>query len=202
MNAMKFHLKDLFNLLIKFLKNPIDEIKSPPDWGWKKLLVTHVLITFVVGFFLTLLEMGFTSREFSMTGLVLGTTSRVILTFFTAMITSLFFFYSLQVFMDQKVLFRKIFTVVFFSLLPFFIFQIVRPFSSVVDLIGFGFTAFLLIVGLVENFSLEKKVAIKLIGALYALFFVVWLIGHLDEDRSSRNIDKIKWQAPEVQLGN
>ena len=69
----------------------------------------------------------------------------------------------------------KIFTFVILSSIPFYIFQIISEYFAPITLIGFGFSFLLAIVGLSENFKVEKKRAYQLIGILFALVLVTWL---------------------------
>jgi hypothetical protein len=65
-----------------------------------------------------------------------------------------------------------------------------------------AYTAFLLWIGFVSNFQIDRKVALKMIGILYAIFFVFWIWGLVNSSsRWERSWNSEHIEAPEVELG-
>jgi hypothetical protein len=126
-----------------------------------------------------------------------------ILTLITTFISSLFFYYTFQIFSEKILDFKALFTVVFFANVPFFVFQVISGFFPPILLVGLAFTAMLLIVALVDNFQLPKRFTTRLIVIIYVVFVATyaiawWTTGHsADHWRTPTEKD-----APEVKLGN
>jgi len=96
-----------------------------------------------------------------------------------ALLLALFLYYYFQFFEKRTEDFRRIFTLVILSSLPFYIFQILSEYFAPVTLIGFSFTALLAVVGLTENFSLTKKRAYQIVGFLFVLVVVAWILNRM-----------------------
>ena len=60
--------------------------------------------------------------------------------------------------------------------IPFYIFQIASEYFPPVTLVGFGFTSLLCVVGLSENFKVDRKRAYQIAIFLYLLVLATWLL--------------------------
>jgi len=195
-DSIKSDLSEIKNQFSTYLRNPVDNIKKLPDWEWRRILISVLLITSICGMISGLIHQAF--------GRVLyGFFLMPILTLIVISISSLFFYYVFQIFFERLIEFRKLFTVVFFANVPFFIFQTISELFPPISLIGLAFTALLLIVAFVENFQLPRPFIAKLIAFIYLLFVVIsiftYVKSYLDfkETRRSSNDKK----APPVYLG-
>lgn len=189
-------LLDVKKVLLTYIKNPIQEIKVLPDWTWPKLIAVQAAFTAICGALAGLLE------EKIVFSVIAGLISMPFITLITVAVSSLFFYYCFQIFADKTVSFRKMFTIVFFANIPHFIFQIASGFLPPVILVGLAFSAFLLVVGFVEHFQVQKRLVIRIIAALYAIFFVIWIVGRINSSRFENDWGSdIKMEAPEVELG-
>jgi hypothetical protein len=180
--------------LINYLKHPIREIAHVPDWTWSELICVQVVITALTG-----VLTGVVGKSFL--GVLSGFFLTPILTMITIAVSSLFFYYLFQVFAGQTLPFRRLATVVFFANLPFFIFQVLSGLVAAVSLIGFAFTAVILIVGFVENFQLPRRLVVRVIVGLYVAIFLVWIWGRWDSLQIGRDWRSERMEAPEVHLG-
>lgn len=180
--------------LISYLKHPIREIRQVPNWSWPELAVAQLTATAATG-----AVTGLVNR--SVIGVVTGLILTPILTLVTIAVSSLFFYYLFQILAGQTLPFRRLATVVFFANLPFFIFQILSGLVPPISLIGFAFTAVILIVGFVENFQLPRKLVVRLIAGIYLAIFLVWVWGRWDSLRIERTWQPETVTAPEVHLG-
>ena len=179
--------------LFNFLKNPFQSIKTLPDWNWQILILTQILITSGTG------ALGgiFVSPLAFLGGLFIVP----ILTLITVSITTLFFYYVIQIFYKKTYSFRQMFTLVFLANVPFFIFQILSPIVPIISLFGLAISGVLIGIGFMEHLQLEKKFVTRLIAGLFILFSLIWLWGHLDSSKIEKTFKSKKYQAPEVKLG-
>ncbi len=177
LDGLFLELRENLFFIFQFLKNPVLEITRLPDWKWINLFILLFGISLASG-----IGAGFLPPN------PYRILSGMILFPFMALVmnglTSFFIYYFFQVFKGVTHSFRKIFTLVFFANIPFYLFEIGSGLLPPITLIGFAFTAFILIVGLISNFSLEKKIAIRLIGGIYAVILLLWIYNQIDS-RSS-----------------
>jgi hypothetical protein len=175
-----------------FLRQPIKEIRSAPDWSWQQILIVHAFVTALTGFCSGLANRSLHSSIFGL----------FIMPFLTAVmitISTLFFYYVFQIFGDRVIHFRKLFTVVLLANIPFFIFQIMSGLFPPITLFGLGFSALLLIVGLIDNFQLPRKFVMKLIAGIYILFFIIYASSRINDLEWGKRSNSLN--APEVKLG-
>ncbi|MBX2993504.1 MAG: YIP1 family protein [Bdellovibrionaceae bacterium] len=192
----KAKLQNLTQSLIAFLRHPIREIPHVPDWTWPELITVQVLVTSLTG-----AVAGLVAR--SVIDIFVGIVFRPIITLVTLLISALFFYYFFQIFAQRTLDFRKLTIVIFFSSLPFFIFHILSGLIPPINLIGFAFTAVILVVGLVENFQLPKKLVLRAIAGIYIVIFLMWIWGRWDslQIETGWRGGSIENEAPEVHLG-
>lgn len=160
--------KNLIRELIEFIKNPIEKITNLPDWNWPSVFTVQILLALVSGILAGLIKMNFYRMLY---GLFL----MPIVTTISALLLALFIYYYFQFMENRTESFRKIFILVILSSIPFYIFQIASEYFAPITLIGFGFTSLLAIVGLNENFKVEKKRAYFLIGTLFIFVLLAWI---------------------------
>ena len=196
---IKDDLVEIKNSLIPFLRHPMTEIKHSPDWTWHRIFLLQILITASTGFLAALVDR---KSAFS---LIASLIVSPILTLLMLGISSLFFYYCFQIFASHTVSFRKLFTIVLFANIPQFIFQILNGFVPPITLVGMAFTALLLLVGFVENLKVDRKLVVRLLAALYAIFFAVWIANLISNSHLEKNWhaekEREREETPEVQLG-
>jgi hypothetical protein len=186
-------VRDSVEAIIVYLKHPVEQIKYLPDWSWRRVLLALVVLSAISGF---------------IKNMIVGNTLVAILSIFSNPILSLlmiltscvFFYYSLQIFLKKTVDFRKLFVMLFFANLPLMFFQILSEVLSPVTLVGLSFSCFITIVGITENFSVDKKWALKLVGSAYALLFFVWVAGQIKSLGLEENFEPRAHRAPRVEL--
>jgi len=165
-------LNELIHFLIDYIKNPIQKISDLPDWNWASLFTVHILLSVISGVLAGLIKFNFYRVAF---GLFL---MPVVSTVSTLMM-SLFLYYYFQFIEKKTENFRKIFTLVVLSSIPFYLFQIISEYFSMVSIIGFAFTSLLTVVGLCDNFKVEKVRAYKVVGAVFLLVLLTWISNKL-----------------------
>lgn len=166
-------LKEIARKVVSFIKHPITEIQNLPDWSWGRLLILNALFAMLSG-----ILMGFLPPNFYRiaAGILI---SPLVSTIMNGLM-SLFLYYYFQVFEYRTVSFRRLFTQTFFASIPFFLFQTISEYLPPISLLGFALTGLIMVVGLVENFQLEKKRAIKLMSIVIGVVFLVWLWNRID----------------------
>ncbi len=164
----KIDFKKIIDTLIEFIKNPIVQIAKIPDWNWPSLFFVQIMIAISSGLLAGIIKL-------NIYRIAAGILIMPVVSTITSLLMATFFYYYLQFFENRTEDFRKIFTFVILSSIPFYIFQIISEYFAPITLIGFGFSFLLAIVGLSENFKVEKKRAYQLIGILFALVLVTWL---------------------------
>lgn len=165
----KVNFRDLFQFLIAFIKHPVQKISVLPDWNWAALFVVQILLAVVSGTLAGVIKLNFYRIA---SGMIL----MPIVSTVAALMLALFLYYYFQFFENRTEPYRKIFTLVILSSIPFYLFQILSEYFAPVTLIGFGFTALLAIVGLCDNFAVSRKRAYQLIGILFTLVLVAWIL--------------------------
>lgn len=170
------NVREVLQYIFEYLKQPIERIKVLPNWSWPALIITLVCLSMVSGVITGLIPPNFFRI---MGGLIISPLVSAATTF----VGALFIYYYFQVYEKQTHSFRKIFTLLIFANIPFFIFQIGSEIIPPITLVGFAFTALLMAVGLTENFHLEKRKSIRLVTILFAIVFVLWLWNRIDMSR-------------------
>ena len=179
----------LFNYLVDFIRHPFDEIKNIPEIQWKALIIFQFcLISFSV-----IVSNLLAPFAISITHMIISLVSSLLA---TALI-SIFFHYLFLIICYKSLNFIKIYSLVLFAHIPLAIFHLASSLFPPSDLIGLGFSAFLMFTGLTERFNIEKRLASKVILILYSVFSIYWMI-HLFTFRKypiltePQNLDKIE----------
>lgn len=171
--------KEVLAYILDYLRHPVERIKSLPDWSWTVLLVTLVALSMGSGVLTGLIPPNFFRV---MGGFIISPIVGVTTTF----IGSLFIYYYFQVYEKRTCSLKKIFTLVLFANIPFFVFQVGSELIPPITLVGFAFTALLMAVGLTENFQMDKRRSIRLVTILFAIVFILWLWNRIDISRLER----------------
>ncbi|MFN7453330.1 MAG: YIP1 family protein [Pseudobdellovibrionaceae bacterium] len=187
---LKHQLEVYRSQLVRFLRNPIQEIKNVPQWSWNDILLFTGLITAAVGLLAGIVEKN-----------VFMVISFPLLTLILTGVAALFFYYGFQIFAGKTISVRQIFLLLIFANIPFFIFQIGASLIPPLILVGFAFTALLLIVGFTENFQIPRKVVVRFMAALYLVIAFIWIVQMIESSRLIKSLQKDDFEAPEVHLG-
>lgn len=164
--------KALIDFLIDFVKHPIQKISNLPDWNWASLFVVHLILAVASGVLAGLLKFNFYR-------VAAGLFLMPIVSTVAALMMSLFLYYYFQFFENRTENFRKLFTLVVLASIPFYVFQIFSEYLSVISLIGFAFASLLSIVGLCDNFRVQRTRAYKVVGVIFGLVLVAWITNNL-----------------------
>lgn len=160
--------KALIQFLVGYIKHPMQKISYLPDWNWPSLFTVLILLSIVSGVLAGLLKFNFYR-------VAAGLFLMPIVSAVSVLLMSLFLYYYFQFFENKTENFRKIFTLVVLSSIPFYLFQIISEYFSAISLIGFAFSSMLSVVGLCDNFSMERKRAYKIVGIIFLLVVLTWV---------------------------
>lgn len=160
--------QELVRFLIEFIKQPLQKISQLPDWNWASLFVFHILLSIVSGVLAGLLKFNFYR-------VAAGIFLMPIVSTVCALMMTLFLYYYFQFFEKKTENFRKLFTLVVLASIPFYLFQILSEYFSPISLVGFAFTSLLGVVGLCDNFRVDRKRAYQIVGVLFGLVVLVWI---------------------------
>lgn len=165
-NSVDF--KALIRFLIRFVQQPVEQISHLPDWNWSSIFVVHLMLSVASGVLAGLLKFNFYR-------VAAGLFLMPVVSTVTVFLLSLFLYYYFQFFEKRTEPFKKILILVVLASIPFYLFQIISEYFSPISLIGFAFTSLLGVVGLCDNFRVEKKRAYRITGGLFILVFLTWL---------------------------
>jgi hypothetical protein len=176
---------EIFYHLKNFARNPVQEIRHLPNWNWTRVLTMQLILSLMSGILSALASSNFSSWKLAQGVLVFPFISTV-----TGLILASFFYYYFQVFEKRTVSYIKLATLVFLANTVFYLFHALDGLLVFFDILGMTFTGFLLTVGLTDNFQMEKKRSLRLVGALLLLLIVaVWFIRQFRDDRLSRSVN-------------
>lgn len=185
---LKQKTQDTVAFLKNFARHPLEEVARLPDWSVKHVAVVQLVIAAISGVLAGLLDPGFWKI---LQGLLLFPFFALVLN----LLLSSFFYYYFQIFERRTVSFQRLFALVFFASLPFFLFHIASYVFVIADLFGLAMTAVLLVIGLTENFQLHKKRSLRLIAVIFSLLFLLWLVERIS---SARRDQAFLTRAPTV----
>ncbi|MEY4617042.1 MAG: hypothetical protein RJB66_2002 [Pseudomonadota bacterium] len=173
MKLLGVDFREVIDTLIRFFKNPVLVMKQMPEWDWKTLIILQLLISLLSGVISSLINLNIWQI---LKGLILMPP----LFLMTAGVSSLFLYYAFLFLTQQNLPPKDIFTLVILSNIPFFIFQTFSSFFPPITLLGFLFTALLLVVGLVERFSLPRALVMKVVGSIWLVFLLIWIYDQIE----------------------
>ena len=103
----------------------------------------------------------------------------ILTSIFGISILALALHYFFSVFCHRELSFQSLFTLVLFSYIPFAILHLFYYYFPAIDLIGIAISSCLMVVGLVENYQIAKKSAIKVMGSVCAIFVIGWVANRI-----------------------
>ena len=165
---IKSRIREVSTYLPYFLKNPIEGMKRVPSWDWPTVLILEILIAAATSVLAGVVAKHWLSV---LSGVILGPLMGLIISF----ILSGVLFYACLFVLKTELEFRKIFVVVVLAKVPSQILAILAPIARPITLVCFILTALLLVVGLVENFMLDRKKVSQIIGTIAGIVVLGWI---------------------------
>jgi len=165
---IKGRIKELVGFLPQYLKNPVEGIKRVPSWDWPTVILLEILISAITGVLSGIVARHFLAIIF---GLILAPVMGLVLSF----IISGIIYYACLFILRTEVEFRRVFVIVVLAKIPSQILGIIIPLIKFVTLVSIIVTGLLLIVGISENFMLERKRVSQIIGSIACFALLYWL---------------------------
>lgn len=190
---LRSQVRPIFHYIKNYLKHPVQEIARPPNWDWRTLISVQLALGMISGALAGVVALSFVEI---IIGIILAPLSYLVITSVMALVL----YYIFLLLLNQQLNPLKLMTIAVLANLPFYILQIITgliPYG-IVTLAGLGFSAFLLIVGLVENFSIPKKMAVRVVAGLYILILVIFGISRY-ETWKEQNRYRVTPVTPESQ---
>lgn len=160
--------KAIIQFLVNYIKHPVKYIAEIPEWNLPSLFFIQVSVAIISGVLAGILKMNIYRVA---NGLIL----MPIVSTITSLLLTTLLYYHFQFFEKRTESFKKLFSLVIIASIPFYLFQVISEYFSPIALVGFTFTAALLIVGLNEVFKVEKKRCYEIVGTLFFLVLVAWI---------------------------
>lgn len=160
---------EAFTYAQRFLKNPMQAIRKPPRWHWPSLLIFQGATSAAAGALTGFVALSFVQI---LIGFLLIPFSALIT---TVIVSGLIYYFTLFAF-NRELDFRGIFTLVYLAGLPLLASHIVSPLLPPSTLLGISISCVLLLVGLVDHFHLPRKPMVRLIGGLFMVYLLFWVI--------------------------
>ncbi len=173
MKLFDVDLREILSTLVRFFKNPVMVMKQMPEWDWKTLVVLQLLTSLISSLIASLINLNIWK-------ILQGILVIPPVSLMTAGVSSLFLYYAFLFLTQQNLPPKDIFTLVILSNIPFFIFHTFNPFFPPITLLGFLFSALLLVVGLVERFSLPRPLVLKVVGSIWFVYLIIWALGQIE----------------------
>ncbi len=158
-------LKEALLVLPHFFKNPVQGMRTLPDWDWPTMLILQGAFAASCAIVGNIIDRNIVAL---ITGIVIAPLANIVATGIGAG----FFYYTFKFFFQREIPFRQLYQTLIFASIPVLIVGIVSQLIPPIVLLGCAAFMLLLFVGFVDNFNLErKKVRNLLIGlaVLYAL---------------------------------
>lgn len=166
-------IKETVLYLVHFLKNPLREITFIPDWSLRRVLFTQILLALTSGVLAGLIPP-------NVYRIAAGIFVAPVVSLVMALLMTLFLYYFFQILENRSVSIKKLLTLIVLANTPFFVFEVGSELLPPLTLVGFGMTAILMVVGLTENFQLDKKKALKVIGVILFVVFLIWIWNRIE----------------------
>lgn len=186
-------IQSVLYYLRDYLKNPVLGIKNIPNWSWQTLLITYSASAGACG-----LLSGIVSRKFFM--MFVGLFFLPIVALVSAALIAGFFYYTFLFFFHRELEYKKLYTIVALSMLPFYALYTVAGLIPPITLLGFAVAGLLLAVGLTENTPIERKYIFRLVGGLYAIYFLFWLINMIQWENETKEYKDVMTPSSYEQL--
>ncbi|MCM2282893.1 MAG: hypothetical protein NDI61_13720 [Bdellovibrionaceae bacterium] len=164
---LRAELEDILKFLPSYVRNPVEGVRTAPELSWPALLSVQTGVAAASGAVGGLISLNFWNF---LAGIFIFPISSLFQVVVIAFFLQSFFALTAHRHLDRQ----RLFGVVVLANLPYLVLHAMYGWIPAIDLIGFLATCVLLIVGVAEHFRIDRRLLIKLIGGVYALFFLIW----------------------------
>ena len=155
------------HFILPFMRKPLDHVTMIPNWNWLTLIIMQASLAGLSG-----ILSGLFSRSFInvLAGIFLFPITAVA----GVLIVAAFFYYTFHFFKKVEVPMRKLVAILVVSNVYYMAFRMVSPIIPAAELIGIAFSAVVVIVGISDNFAMDRKFVIRVVVSLYVVIFLSW----------------------------
>lgn len=165
-------VKEAVLVLPHFFKNPVQGMRTLPDWDWPEMLILEGAFAAACAFIGNLIARNIIGM---ITGIVIAPLAALI----ALGIGAGFFYYTFKFFFQRDIPYRQIYQTLVFASIPLIIVGIISPLMPPIVLLGCAAMMMLLYVGFTDNFHLERPRIKKLLIGLALLYAVSWAVALL-----------------------
>lgn len=176
-------VNEVLRYLVEFLKNPVQGMRTPPQWEWQVLLIFNATLAAAFGVLTGIVKFSF-AQIFA--GLIVSPISN---TFIVIVVTG-FFYYTFLFFFKREVPPKKLLAIVILANLAPIAFTPIEAYLPQANIVSLTAMTLLLYVGFVENTGIDRKKIGRLLGGLFVVFLVFWIystISITQEKKSLKN---------------
>jgi hypothetical protein len=188
-NSAPRDIQDLPIVLRQFVLDPVGLLRAPFSMTWRAIFSMQLGLAMISGALVGLISGSF--LDF-LAGLLIFPIASVGI----ALIFSLFFYYYFSFFQATFLDFRRLHSITSLAMTPYFVIHLISGFLPPADLIGFAITSVLIVVGLVEQFGLDRRTVARLAIGLGLIFILAWSFAQyrqtkLEKTHQSRERDEM-----------
>ncbi len=180
-DRLKLQLKEAALTLPNFFKNPVQGMRSLPDWQWSEILILQAIFVISCSTLANLLQ-----RD--LLGLITGIFISPLTALVFSTVGTAFFFYLFKFASHRDLSFRLIYMHLLFASIPLMVVTVIAHLLPPAMIIGAIASAALLYIGFVANFKLPEKHVRNVIAALLAIYTVYWLLVLINNTRSHKSM--------------
>lgn len=195
---LKKDIRELLNYLSVYILDPLHHIKNIPSIHWQSGVFAIFAINILVG-----LLRSFFSRS------ILNAVISFFITPFLAVViitlTTLFLGYFFSFILERRLSYQKIFSILLVAYIPGFLFFIGSIFYAPLFILGVAVTSVLLVMGLVENLQIPKKLGVRLVvvgGGVVVLFWIAQLFVISAQENQPKSLDQLEQEIESLQKMN
>ncbi len=165
-------VRDLGALLLQLARNPIEFMREPTSLSWRAIFTLQTSAAIVSSTAVALMEK-------SWLNFLIGVFVLPLLIIMIGAVFTLVIYYYFALFTSTYLDIRRLHALITIATLPYFLLHSFSGFLPPLDLVGFGLSAILCVVGLVEQFSLRRRLVFSFFIVSTVLFVGIWSIFHI-----------------------
>jgi hypothetical protein len=162
-------IRDLPGLLMRLVRRPIEFMREPISLSWRATITLQTSAAIVSSAYIALLEK-------NTLNFLIGIFVLPVLIIMIGAIFTLVIYYYFALFTSTYLDIRRLHALITIATLPYFLLHSFSGFLPPLDVVGFSLSAILCVVGLVEQFSLRRRMVLSLLSTTTVLFVLIWSI--------------------------
>lgn len=183
----------------KFLRNPVESLKSVPDWSWPALIIIISVVAIFLGALTGFGSIRFSPFKISVTSLIAGFfVSPISALIVTGILSGLTYYTALFIYRTE-LNFKKIMSLVFLSCLPWLVIAPALDYLPILNPVAVILCSLIAIVAFTENTTLSRRQIFRMVGTLTTIFIIFWVINMINwSGNSSKNYRQIPSESLDI----